>query len=339
MRNFIYFFIFVALGLFFQSAPLASVLIDRLESAVNNEQILHSDVEYFRKTLLLRSQLDPMFANTPLANKEIVKDDDILQFLIDEKIITQAFPIKDAEVEQQISSIESTNRISRRELKDTLSDQGFSFNDYFELIRINLSKRNLIDREIRVKINITEDDVKNYFFNKHLKSSSLPVSYHIKIISVSPSNYKTAQAAKAVTLQAKNSIDAGEPFEAVAKRVSDDNSATTGGDLGKLEEDKLSPLFKNTINKMKIGEVSDVVGSAETNFYILKLTDISSTDPEKFKSTKDEIRNFLYSQEYQNQITLWLERQRQNAYIHKAPDANTPKRQKREKEAKKNGKP
>jgi hypothetical protein len=36
---------------------------------------------------------------------------------------------------------------------------------------------------------------------------------------------------------------------------------------------------------------------------------------------KDEIRNHLAAAEYQHQISLWLDRQRQNAFIHLAAPA------------------
>ena len=44
------------------------------------------------------------------------------------------------EVEKEINSIQTNNHLSRSDLKEALSREGFKFNDYFELIRNSSSK-------------------------------------------------------------------------------------------------------------------------------------------------------------------------------------------------------
>src|SRR4051794_31516326 len=82
------------------NGAFATRLIDRLDASVNFSLILHSDVAKFRETEKLRTQLDPLFSGTALAGKSgRASDSEIIEFLIDERIISQAFPIADAEVE------------------------------------------------------------------------------------------------------------------------------------------------------------------------------------------------------------------------------------------------
>jgi peptidyl-prolyl cis-trans isomerase SurA len=142
--------------------------------------------------------------------------------------------------------------------------------------------------------------------------------YKIRIIVITPTNYKTASAAKETANAALKAIRAGEPFEEVAKRVSDDDSAPTGGELGVLNSDQMSPLFLENLRKMKIGEVSPVLGDASSRYFLLKLEDIQSQESEKLAAQREEIRARLTTEEYQRQIALWLERQRQQAFIHRA---------------------
>lgn len=300
-----------------RSASAAPVVIERLEASVNSTLILHSDVKRFRQTEHLRSQLDPLFSGTPVAEKgESASDSDIVTFLIDESLIAQAFPQTDAEVEQEINSIQANNHIDRAQLKRALADQGFTFEEYFELIRISASKRNLIDREIRTKVTISDDDVKNYFYNHFAKDTSTPLEYHLQIIVVSTKNYKNATGAHDTTQRALEEIRGGEAFEEVAKRVSD---GPAGGDLGTVTEDQISPVVRDELKKLKIGEVSEVFGSAAGGaFYLVKIVDVKSGDSTRFEKQKEEIRNQLAAQEYQHQIQLWLERQRQTAFIHRA---------------------
>lgn len=298
----------------------APVPVDRMEASVNSNIILLSDVTKFRQVLKLRSQLDPLFAGTAVATQgAAATNDEIVDFLINERLITLAFPVNDNEVEQEISTIQSNNHIDRNALKAALKEQGFSFEDYFELIRASVSKRYLIDRDIRTKVTISDDDVKNYFYNHYTKDPTTPVAYHIQLISVSTKSYKNPAAAKATVERALKAIKGGEDFEDVAKRVSDHPSAPTGGDLGTLTDDQMNPAIREAIKGLKIGQTSPIFGSAKAGtFYIIKLVDEKTSDNDRFDKMKDEIRNQLYAAEYQHQIQLWIERQRQSAFIHRA---------------------
>jgi peptidyl-prolyl cis-trans isomerase SurA len=297
-----------------------AVTIEKLEASVNSNLILLSDVLKFRETLKLRAQLDPLFPGTKVASGgENASPAVITDFLIDEKIIAQQFPVSDTEVEQEINSIQSNNHIDRNQLKHALSDQGFSFDQYFELIRVSVSKRNLIDRDIRTKVSISDDDIKNYFYNHYAKTAVVPMAYKLRVISVSLKNYKTASGARDVAQTALAAIRSGESFEDVAKRTSDDANAESGGDLGTLTEDQISPAMRDQIHKLRIGQVSDVFGGQPNGaFYIMKLEDLKTAESERLEKMKDEIRNQLTTTEYQHQITLWLERERSTAFIHRA---------------------
>ncbi len=308
-------------------------LVEQVEASVNSLPILTSDIRKFREIARLRAQLDPLFSGTPVATQgATASTSDIIEFLINERLITQQYPKSDSEVEQEINSIQATNHLTRAGLREALSREGFKFPDYFELIRDSSSKRDLIDRDIRTKVSISDDDVKNYFYNHMTQSTVAPRAYHIQIISVSLANYKTPAAANQVAADALKSVQSGEAFEEVAKRVSDDPSAPSGGDLGILTEDQMSSVIRDQIKILQIGKISGVLGgpfpserSAKNSnrFYFLKLVDIKSNESERFDKMKEEIRNQLASSEYQHQISLWLERQRQSAFIHRIGEAST----------------
>jgi peptidyl-prolyl cis-trans isomerase SurA len=301
-----------------------SITLDRLEASVNSSLILQSDIRKFRDVVSLRGQLDPLFAGTPLsAQGAKASNADIVNFLIDKKLISQQFPKSDADVEQEINSIQANNHLDRAGLKEALSKEGYKFSDYFELIRTSSETRDLIEREIRPKVSISDDDIKNYFYNHYAKSSSTPQAYRIQIISIFASSYKTPALAAKRADQALNEIKAGESFGDVAKRVSDDPSSKSGGDLGTLTEDQMKPAIREQVKKLQVGQVSPVFGGASTGqFYILKLVDIKTSDSERLAKMKEEIRAQLASTEYQHQIKLWLERQRQSAFVHHAGESS-----------------
>ncbi len=297
-----------------------SVVLDRLEASVNSTLILLSDVKKFRNITKLRAQLDPLFSGTSIAAQgATATEKEIVNFLINEALISQQFPKTDSEVEQEINSIQNNNQLDRTALKAALGHEGFKYSDYFELIRNSSSKRDLIDRDIRTKVSISDDDIKNSFFNHYAKNTSIPRAFHIKMISISTASYKTISAASERASEALREIRAGEAFEEIAKRISDDSSASSGGDLGTLTEDQISATIREQVKKLKVGEVSTVLGGVSLGrYYILKLIDIKSSETDHLDKVKEEIRTRLAAEEYQHQINLWLDRQKQSAFIHQA---------------------
>jgi len=301
-----------------RGAPVAR-LIDRLEASVNSSAILLSDVRRFRQSAPLRAKLDPLFASSPIADRiEKASDADIVNLLIQDRLILLSFPVTDSEVEQEINSIQSSQRISRDRLRDEIRRSGFRFDEYFELIRLSTAKRNLIDREIRSKVAISDDDVKNAFYNRRQKSGGAPTSYRVKVISFSRSNYKSTKALQETADRAMVALKSGDSFEEVARRFGDDTSEG-GMDLGPLTEEQMSPAIRNEVRKLKVGGVSSVFGDSSSRLFILKVVDASSGEDSRLASMREEIRNQLAAAEYQRQIELWLERQERQAFIHRAP--------------------
>ena len=294
------------------SAQGHAAVIERLEAAVNNQVVLKSDLARFRKTIPLRTQLDPLFGGTPLALEgEKASDPSILEFLIDERIILQQFPMTDTEVETEINSIQANNHITREQLKQAIGAQGFSFEDYFSLIRIGAAKRNLIDREIRTKVNVSDDDVRNYYYNTYTKGKPAPLAYQVEIVT---------QKDRSKIDTALRALKNGAPFAEIAKKYSDDETASSGGALGTLTEEQMNKGIRSELKKMKVGETSGILGNAKSRYFFIRLASVHPADDQRMKQVSDQIRTQLAGGEYQRQLQLWLERQRQVAFIRRAGD-------------------
>ena len=235
-RHFILTFLSVWLGSTgFSYEAQSRRTIEKLEATINSDVILQSDIRQFKKTLELRKQLDPLFGSTEMSKKgKSASDQSIVDFLLNEKLILQKFPVSDEEVEKEIKSIQATNSISRENLIQALSAQGFSFKNYFELIRPSIAKRNLIDREIRTKVHISKDDIKNYFYNQFKEKDAQNYSYRIGLMTLSTATHSTLVDAKKAAEKAVELIQAGTDFKEAAKRFSDDGNSESGGDLGFL---------------------------------------------------------------------------------------------------------
>ena len=135
---------FVVLLSLFGSMSHAEV-VDRIEAIVNKKAIYKSDVDQFKILKPLRSKIDPIFGNDPIAKLANPTDLEIVNYLIDESIVVEKFPVQDSEVEQEINGIQANLKIDRDALRAAIVREGFKFEDYFKLMRISLAKRQLLD--------------------------------------------------------------------------------------------------------------------------------------------------------------------------------------------------
>lgn len=292
-----------------------AVLVDKIYATVNSEVILLSDIEQFEKTKPLRKELDPLFGFSAGMDTDKPDRKTTLEFLITERLIAQNFKVSDAEVDQEVLSVQRNNKLSREDLIEFLKSKNFVYDDYYELMKVGLQKRALLDREIRNRVNISDDDIRNHYFNTLSKNSTAPMDYNISLIAINFQTYKNAKAAEQMAQETLQRLRQGENFAEVAKSVSDDPSAQNGGELGFLSQDALADSLKASVKKLQIGALSEIV-KTPTGLVILKLNDIRSGENQKMLEAKEQIREQLAKEEYKKQLYLWAERAKNTAYVH-----------------------
>ena len=301
---------------------LAAEVIDRLEAVVNKRPIFKSDVEKFRKLVGLRVKIDPLFAASPMSKKSTFSDEEIVQFLLNEELISQKYPVADPEVEQEINGIQTNLKIDRDGLKQAIAAEGYTFDDYLKLMKLSIAKKQLLEREIRSKAAVSEDDLKNEFNKTQFSTKDFHGSFHLFIIRLSKKNFKTAPLAKESAQKALDSIQKGDTFETVAKSISDDESAASGGDLGFLSYADLSPSLQSEVKHLGVGKLSSVLDDGKS-FYLLRVTEVKADTENGFEKEKEQIRAHLMEDEFQHQIALWLDRQRSINYIKRSQKTST----------------
>jgi len=70
--------------------------------------------------------------------------------------------------------------------------------------------------------------------------------------------------------QIKNVEDTQKKFEELAKKYSDCNSHSRGGDLGKFKRGKMQKPFEECAFELNVGELSDPISTASGIHLILR---------------------------------------------------------------------
>ena len=112
---------------------------------------------------------------------------------------------------------------------------------------------------------------------------------HILIAVPKGADEAAIAAARKKAEDLRKRILAGESFEKLAEKYSDDpGSSKLGGDLGYFSRGSLDPAFEKAMFSMKVGDVSEPVLTS-FGFHIIKLEDIRAEKAKPFEQVKDQL--------------------------------------------------
>ena len=99
---------------------------------------------------------------------------------------------------------------------------------------------------------------------------------------------ETRKTAREAVEAAAARIAAGEDFATVAKEVSEDTSAASGGDLGKFERGRMVPSFEEAAFALSAGQVSNVVESP-FGYHLIQVYEKAEGRVKPLDEVRDEI--------------------------------------------------
>lgn len=248
--------------------------VDRIVAVVNNDVITANELD--RRMAEAREQLGAQKIQPP---PEDVLRRQVLERLVIEQIQLQlanqtGIRVTDQDVDQAIRTIAGRNNMSVDALYDVVRRQGLNRPEYRDQIRNQIAIQQLVEREVNNQVTVSESEVNNLLENNRLRAGR-DAEYNVSHIFIpvpeaaSPDQIQKAkQRAEDVVRQ----LRAGEDFARAAVTYSQGPEALKGGALGWRGVGQLPELFVATIEKLKPGDVSDVL-RGPNGFHILKLND------------------------------------------------------------------
>ena len=153
----------------------------------------------------------------------------------------------------------------------------------------------LIQDKVKGKVNVTKEDVINYYNQNQaqFKSYEQRRARHILL--------KSEEDAKAVLAELKS----GKDFAQVAREKSQDPTAQSGGDLGFFKRGDLVPAFEQAVFSMKKGELSGIV-KTQFGFHVVQLTDVVIVPQPTTDQAYAQIQRSLEAQKQNAALTEYL---------------------------------
>jgi len=200
----------------------------------------------------------------------------ILHQMIDDEVLMRraeklGLLATDEEVDRKYNEIKSP--YTQEEFDQRLKDKKITLADFKRDIRRSITVEKVLNKEVNSKINITDQDITDYYNAHKAEFNLIEPQYHLAQIMVTPvpnpqahdQNDKAqneADARKKIQMIA-NRLDSGDDFATLAMKYSEDpETSGNGGDLGTVPESSLrstDPLTRDAVMRLKPGQYSSII--------------------------------------------------------------------------------
>jgi peptidyl-prolyl cis-trans isomerase SurA len=311
---------FCLCAVLFVAGGLHAELVDRVVAVVNNDIILLSDLKQMMATL--DSTLDEQ-GYSQSQKTQILKEQrsQILEQLIYDKLTDQQvqrynIKIGDDEVDATIERIRKLNHMSTDDLHRGLEKEGVSYDDYRKEIKKKILRAKLVNREVKSKIVITDEDIQSYY-DAHKEDYGVHTRYELRHILIKvPPSANSAEKKSALERIDKiyDELQDGESFEKLARENSEASSAARNGLLGVFDINILSGQIKEALAGLEAKQFTKVVNT-EQGYQIFYIESVTQTAGRSIEDMRSEIQEKLFADVVDRKFTEWIKELRQRSHI------------------------
>jgi peptidyl-prolyl cis-trans isomerase SurA len=276
--------LFCAAGAIAQAPRTADYIV----AIVNQELVTASELEQ----RLERIRLEAARTNTPLPPPAALREQ-VLDMLIDERVqVTHAREngarVDEAELDRAVANVAAQNQVSIAELRRRLAEEGIDYGRFRSNVRDQIMVERIREREVQARIRVSDAEV-DALLDRQRAAAGAATEYDIAQILVTvPEGAPDAVVAerRARLDAALARVRAGEPFETVAREVSEDANRAQGGVIGMRPADRLPDVFVERVRGLKPGELAAEPLRTGAGFHALKLVAKRESGPFSVMQTR-----------------------------------------------------
>lgn len=285
---------------------------------VNEHVITRQRVQHGVEALMQTKHLNYGGITHPAQYQEMerqVLDQLIAQELLWQEAARQGFLATGMELEQALEQIRKRYPSEEAYLGD-LRQGGFTAESYKEDLRHQISVRHFIEETLVKRVAVSTEEIHDaYVANRAQLIQPEQVNTRHILIAVAPAADDGAiAAARAAIERAQAEIKAGADFAELAKRSSQDATASNGGALGFAPRGAFVKPFEDAAFALKIGQVSDIVRT-RYGFHLIKLEARQDERPLTEEDAASQLRRYLGTKKLQETIQEEVRSLRAKAHV------------------------
>jgi peptidyl-prolyl cis-trans isomerase SurA len=249
-------------------------LVDRVVAVVNDDVITRYELNNQKRAVI--AQLKRQGVAMP---PDAELDAQVLERFINERVQLQyakenGIRADDETVNASLQRIAADNKMSMQQFSAALAKDGVTVDKFRDELKNEIVLSRLRDREVESRVVVTDAEIDNYLALAKAQGAN-QAEYqlaHILVLVPEQATPDQVETRKKRAEEALRQLNTGTAFGQVAAVFSDSNDAVQGGALGWRAADRLPSLYAESANKLKVGETSAVLRSAN-GFHIVRLLD------------------------------------------------------------------
>jgi peptidyl-prolyl cis-trans isomerase SurA len=299
--NILFIIFFLVCG--FRFAVFAAYAQDKIIAIVNNAVITQKELGDFLAFMRLQLASEKEYALEDLENKIQSIKQDLLEKLIEDKLILQEAKKNNVKVEESLIKARML-QIKKRynsdeEFQRSLAIQGLTEAEIEEKIRDQALMYNIIEQKVKSQITISPSEVTD-FYSANIEEFKFPEERNLEFVKTPDKN---------VAQEIENSIKKGRDLStATGEHALEINTLTVSS------REELKSQLKETVFKLDKGEISEPI-LIDDYYYIFKLQEVLPARQQSLSEVQDSIHRFLFEKKMQEKLTSWLEEIKKNSYI------------------------
>jgi parvulin-like peptidyl-prolyl isomerase len=290
------------------SASFAHAVDDAILAVVNDEVITVKDLKEYMKNIYAQLRIE---GRSPQEINEVMTqyENKGIDQLIEDRLILSAadkagITIRNKAVDERIDDIKKKYPSTDAFLA-SINKEGLTISDIRKKIGDQIKGQGIVNTEVRSKIYVNPQEVTDYF-TAHHQEYSTKARVYIQTVFIKSDFGK--EEARVKIDRALEEAKAGRNFKELNQKYSDLPS------VGEIALDQLRPEFRQRIDRMSMGDISDVIEVPE-GFYLIKLSGRTDAAAAPLLDVKGEIYQQLYENKFRDRFKSWIEGLRKKAYV------------------------
>jgi peptidyl-prolyl cis-trans isomerase SurA len=247
---------------------------------------------------------------------------EVLEQMIERALIRQVVKraeigATDAEVDEAIAGIARENGITPEKIRQSVEEQGMPYAVYRERIRGEIEHAKVLNDVVAARVRVSDEEVRALYDEQLAKQPQGGDEFDLRLIVVTTQGEepgaKTVACARVAEARAR--VAAGEPFEAVAREVSEANPEQ-GGAQGWVHESQLARWMRPAVEGLQAGGLSELVES-DFGCAVVLVEDRRAFVPLPFEKAKPRLHQALAEQRMAQEYAKFVEKLRSQTYVEK----------------------